>query len=87
MKTSGRAQMATRLCLSSRVNPGTALTRVQAARAAIAAAEIVRKISDGRKPGLKKPAQTLRVSSQVPGVSCQDRMPLIQNRLIQEANE
>src|SRR5215467_5790856 len=46
----------------------------------------VRNSSDGQKLGLKNPAHTPPPPSQRPGVSCQARMPLIQNRLIHDAS-
>src|SRR5262245_66574805 len=67
--------------LWARSNEPTALTRTIATRAATVRAAIVRNTSDGKKLGLKNPVHRLPVSVHPPGVSCQDRMPLIQNRL------
>src|SRR5262249_44812277 len=55
------------------------------ARPARVAATAVRNRSDGEKLGLKNPAHTPPPPSHAPGVSCHDRMPLIQNRLIHAA--
>src|SRR5262249_27795066 len=66
--------------------PATLITR-QAARAAVASAATVRYKSDGQKLALKKPDQRECVSTQRPGVSWNERMPLIQNRLNQAAVE
>ena len=47
----------------------------------------VRKITDGKKLGLRNPSHISRDSTHRPGVSCQERMPLIQNRLNHEVSE
>ena len=72
---------------ASRSSGPAMLITTQAARAAIAIAATVRYKSDGQKLGLKKPDQTLCVTTQRPGVSWNDKIPLIQNRLNQAATE
>src|SRR5262245_34250577 len=62
------------------------LITMQPARAASVVETAVRNSRDGQKLALKKPAHVLPPSSQRPGVSCHDRMPLIQNRLIHDAS-
>src|SRR5262249_16578337 len=71
----------------SRLKSVKVLTTTIDTRAATVSDATVRYNSDGQKPGLKKPAQSECVSIQSPGVSCQERMPLIQNRLAQAASE
>ena len=63
------------------------LITAHATSAASVRQTISRNTSDGQNDGLKKPAHRLRDSIHVPGVSCQARMPLIQNRLAHEAIE
>src|SRR5262245_19259685 len=70
-----------------RSRPGNRLITRQATRADIVMAVMVRNSSEGQKLGLKNPAHTPCDSSHVPGVSCHERMPLIQNKLNHEANE
>ena len=62
-----------------------ALITAAAPSAAVAIAATVRNSNEGQKLGLKKPAHTFWVSSHVPGVSCHERIPLIQNRLPHDA--
>src|SRR5262245_43364614 len=62
------------------------LITMQPTSAASVVETAVRNSSDGQKLALKNPAHTPPPSSQPPGVSCHDRMPLIQNRLIHDAS-
>src|SRR5689334_19664956 len=62
------------------------LITIQPPSAAKVVDTAVRNSSDGQKLALKNPAHTPPPSSHRPGVSCHDRMPLIQNRLIHDAS-
>ena len=66
---------------------GCSLMREPEHAAAIIRAIQVLKTSDGKKPGLKNPAQKSRFSAQLPGVSMTPMMPLISSSDIQAARK
>ena len=90
MTTIGTIKCAARLISDRRADRdmrGIRLITTQAASAANTRETMVRNSRLGQKLALNMPSHTLCVSSQAPGVSCQERMPLIQNRLPQAATE
>ena len=70
---------------SSRVSSSMRFTTTHATSAASVMETMVRKNRLGQKLGLKKPSTMLLVTSHSPGVSCQERMPLMMNRLAHAA--
>ena len=83
----GAANRAARRISAARRSRGRSIVLItmQPTSAPSVVATAVRNSSDGQKLGLKNPAHT-PPPSQRPGVSCQARMPLIQNRLIHDAS-